>query len=59
MHLRRTSGRVRLTLFEGGHNTVAPAGYDFVRRQRRGAAPDWTLPEASAPAGGAAEAITK
>ena len=74
VHLRRTSGRVRLTLFEGGHNTVAPAGYDFVRRQRRGQAPDWTLPEASAPAGmdtgstagtpslrraGTAEAITR
>ena len=45
IHLRRTSERVRLTLFEAGHRDNYPAAVDFLARQRRGSAPDWTLPE--------------
>ena len=44
IHLRRTSGNVRLTLFEGGHAVNYAAGIDFLSRQRKGAKADWTLP---------------
>ncbi|MBO5939930.1 MAG: prolyl oligopeptidase family serine peptidase [Kiritimatiellae bacterium] len=44
IHFRRTSGNVRLTLFEGGHSGNFPAGVDFMSRQRRGAPVDWALP---------------
>lgn len=44
VHLRLTSGNVRLTLFEGGHSGNYPAGLDFLRRQTKGAPADWTLP---------------
>lgn len=44
IHFRRTSGNVRLTLFEGGHGGNFPAGVDFMSRQRRGTPVDWTLP---------------
>lgn len=44
VHLRRTSGCVRLTIFEGGHGGNFPAGLDFLSRQRKGAPADWTLP---------------
>jgi len=59
IHLRRTSDCVRLTLFEGGHNDNMPAGYDFARRQRRGAAPDWSLPEDTVPSAGFTGQVTK
>lgn len=45
IHLRRTSANVRLTIFEGGHGGNFEAGIDWLARQRRGAAVDWTLPE--------------
>lgn len=55
IHLRRTSGNVRMTLFEGGHSGSFPAGFDFLARQTRGAAFDWSLPEKAV---GKAEALT-
>ena len=45
IHFRRTSGNVRITLFEGGHGGNFAAGFDFLSRQRRGAPVDWTLPQ--------------
>ncbi len=59
IHLRRTSGRVRLTLFEGGHNGNSAAAYDFVRRQRRGAPPDWSLPAGESGSTASADGITR
>lgn len=39
--LRRTSGMVRLTLFEGGHDILAGPAFGFLDRQTRGAEPTW------------------
>ena len=44
VHLRKTSGNVQLTLFEGGHSCNFAAGFDFLSRQVRGKPADWTLP---------------
>ena len=44
IHFRRTSGNVRLTIFEGGHGGPFSAGFDFLSRQRKGEPADWTLP---------------
>ena len=44
IHLRRTSGNVRLTLFEGGHSMNFSAGLDFMKRQRKCCPADWKLP---------------
>ena len=44
IHLRRTSGCARLTIFEGGHAGNFAAGFDFLSRQRKGQPVDWTLP---------------
>lgn len=44
IHVRRTSGNVRLTICEGGHACNYDAGFDFLKRQKRGAKVDWTLP---------------
>ena len=44
IHFRRTSGNVRLTIFEGGHGGPFSAGFDFLSRQRKGQPADWTLP---------------
>ena len=44
IHFRRTSGNVRLTIFEGGHGGNFQAGFDFLSRQSKGAPVDWTLP---------------
>ena len=56
IHFRRTSGNVRLTLFEGGHSMNFPAGLDFLGRQRKGVPADWTLPSSGT---GEEEALTK
>ena len=48
IHLRRTSGCARLTIFEGGHGGNFAAGFDFLSRQRKGRAADWSLPAAAA-----------
>lgn len=45
IHFRRTSGNVRLTIFEGGHSGNFTAGFDFLSRQRKGKSVDWGLPE--------------
>ena len=44
IHFRRTSGNVRLTLFEGGHGGNFPAAFDFLARQVKGRPADFTLP---------------
>ena len=44
IHFRRTSGNVRMTLFEGGHGGNFPAGFDFLARQVKGRPADFTLP---------------
>ena len=56
IHLRRSSGNVRLTLFEGGHSMNFPAGLDFLGRQHKGCPADWTLPSSGK---GEKEALTK
>ena len=56
IHFRRTSGNVRLTLFEGGHSMNFPAGLDFLSRQRKGQPADWKLP---AKGKGKAEELSK
>ena len=56
IHMRRTSANARLTIFEGGHSGNFDAGIDWLARQRRGRAVDWSLPET---ARGSAEALTK
>ena len=45
IHFRRTSGNVRMTLFEGGHAGNYPAGFDFLSRQVKGRPADFTLPK--------------
>jgi len=44
IHLRKTSGNVQLTIFEGGHEANFPAALDFLSRQRAWDPADWTLP---------------
>lgn len=39
--LRRESSRVRLTIFEGGHDILAGPGFGFLDNQKLGAAPIW------------------
>lgn len=53
---RRTSGNVRVTLFEGGHDVNFAAGIDFLARQRRGSPADWSIPERVS---GVVEALTR
>jgi acetyl esterase/lipase len=57
IHMRRTAGNARLTVFEGGHQDNYPAAIDFLSRQSLGGRVDWALPEKA----GAAEksAISK
>lgn len=45
--LRRQSNMVRMTLFEGGHNCVARAGIEWLSRQSRDSAPDWSASKKS------------
>ena len=47
VRLRRTSGNVRLTLFDSGHDICYPAGFDFLARQTKGRPVDWTVPAAA------------
>ena len=56
IHFRRTSGNVRLTLFEGGHCGNFPAAFDFLSRQKKGTAADFTLPKSGR---GSEEALGK
>ena len=56
VHFRRTSGNVRLVLFEGGHAGNFPAGLDFLSRQAKGRPVDWTFPAAAT---GSAEQLSR
>lgn len=39
--LRKASKKVRLTIFEGGHDIVVPPGVEFLERQQKGKKPNW------------------
>lgn len=49
---RRTSGNVRVTIFEGGHSVVVPAGLAWLERQRLGAPAVWRIEGSDAPSSG-------
>jgi predicted peptidase len=40
---RRTSGNARVTVFEGGHDSEPSAALEWLSRQRKGQAADWSL----------------
>ncbi|MFA6930208.1 MAG: prolyl oligopeptidase family serine peptidase [Lentisphaeria bacterium] len=42
VYLRKQSKRVRLTLFEGGHDLLIWPALDWLERQKKGQQPDWT-----------------
>ena len=42
VYLRKQSNLVRLTLFEGGHDMIADAAFDWLSRQTAGQTPDFT-----------------
>ena len=42
IYLRKQSRKVRLTLFEGGHEMLPEAAYDWLGRQVSGRIPDWS-----------------
>ncbi len=48
IYLRKISGNVRLTIFEGGHDLLPSAAIDWLSRQRRDNVPDWTPGQAPA-----------
>ena len=50
--MRRVSGMVRLTIFEGGHDILPGASLGFFDHQRRGAAPVWDSGTVSEGVGG-------
>ena len=41
IHFRRTSGNVRLTIFEGGHDLLHAAGINWLSFQEKGKAANW------------------
>lgn len=43
VYLRRQSKRVRLTLFEGGHDILPDVSAEWLNRQVSGSAPDWSI----------------
>lgn len=43
IYLRRCSGNVRLTLFEGGHDQLPVPAFQWLAKQVSGQAPDWSL----------------
>ena len=40
--LRRQSAAARLTIFEGGHNIFPAIAFEWLSRQVKGNAPDWS-----------------
>lgn len=42
IYLRKISGNARLTIFEGGHDLLPSAAINWLSRQRRNNAPDWS-----------------
>ena len=47
--LRRESGNVRLTLFEGTHEMLSSCAFGFLSRQVRGEKPDWSSGDTAEP----------
>lgn len=47
VHLRKQSLKVRLTLFEGGHDMVAETAWEWLDRQVSGQSPDFSAGKAS------------
>ena len=45
VHFRRASANALLTIFEGGHDSNFPAGFEFLSRQRKGAKADFSIPD--------------
>ena len=43
---RRSSGNVRVTVFEGGHESESDAAVLWLSRQRKGQPADWSLGQA-------------
>lgn len=43
VHLRRRSGNVRLTLFEGAHDLLPAPAFQWLAKQVSGQEPDWSL----------------
>jgi hypothetical protein len=56
--LRRTSGNVRLTVFNAGHSGNFTEGVAWISLQKRGKAADWNVPPPAGKAASAAE-VTK
>ena len=48
IHLRKQSGMVRLTLFEGSHEMLLESAWEWLGRQCSTQAPDWSAGEPSA-----------
>ena len=55
IHYRKTSGNVRITIFEGGHNILSAYGVDWLLKQKKGQKAVWQ----SAKGSGKAEQLTK
>jgi pimeloyl-ACP methyl ester carboxylesterase len=55
IHYRKTSGNVRITIFEGGHNILSAYGVDWLLKQKKGQKAVWQ----SAQGSGKAEQLTK
>lgn len=51
IHLRRRSGKVRLTLFEGGHDLLPVPAFQWLSKQVAGQTADWSAGEDAGPAG--------
>ena len=44
IHLRKTSGNVRMTLFEGAHDILPSQGLNWLSSQRKGVGAKWDIP---------------
>lgn len=42
LHVRRNSQNVRVTIFEGGHQSLANIGIEWLAQQRKGKTADWS-----------------
>lgn len=50
LHVRRSSHNVRVTIFEGGHSMLSNIGIEWLAKQRKGQAADWSAVKAEAKA---------
>ena len=48
IHLRKTSGNVRMTLFEGAHDILPSQGLNWLSNQKKGASAKWDIAPLSA-----------